>query len=62
MSNNIPKVTQDEFEPKIETNPRLTMALPNLAPNKKKMQQMGIFGKQAIKGVIVPAHMRGSKN
>ena len=61
MSNNIPKVTQDEFESNIETNPRLTMALPNLAPIKKKMHQMGIFGKQALKGVIVPAHMRGSK-
>jgi hypothetical protein len=60
-NNNIPKVTQDEFEPEIETNPRLAMANPNLVPPKKKLQQMGIFGKQAIKGVVVPAHMRGNK-
>ncbi len=54
-------ITQDEFEPTIEANPRLTMALQNLAPPKKKLKQIGIFGKEAIKGVIVPAHMCSTK-
>ncbi len=52
MSHNIPKVTQDEIEPEIEVNSRLTMAFQHLAPPKKKLQQMGIFGKQAIEGVL----------
>jgi hypothetical protein len=67
MSNNIAVITQEEIAEKNLPNPTLTMALPYLAPAsvpklaKKKLQQKGIFGKEAIEGVKVQAHMRGNK-
>jgi hypothetical protein len=68
MSNNITVIiTQEEIEPEISHNLTLTMALTCLAPvllpklAKKKLQQKGTFGKNAIEGVKVQAHMRGSK-
>jgi hypothetical protein len=54
MNNNIPVVTQEEFEPKNQANTRLTMATTDLAKAsvpknpEKKMQQKGLWGRQAI--------------
>jgi hypothetical protein len=56
MSNNIPVITQEEYEPKVLPKPKLTMALPNLAAlsvpqlPKRKLLQMTLWGK-----VITPA-------
>jgi hypothetical protein len=70
MSNNIPVITQEEFEPENRENPMLTMALPDLDPPlvprfpKKKMHQQGLWGKEAIpapgpRKITVQEHMRG---
>jgi hypothetical protein len=67
MANNIAVITQEEIEPENGRDLTQTMAIPDLAPAsipklaKKKWQQKGIFGKKAIEGVKVQAHMRGSK-
>ena len=53
MSNNFAVITQDDFEEAILPNPRLTMAIPNLAPMlvakipEKKMHQQGLWGRVA---------------
>ena len=52
MSNNIPVITQEEYEPKLLLNPKLAMALPYLAPIlvsqfPEKMLRMTLWGKVA---------------
>jgi uncharacterized protein YxeA len=67
MSYNIAVITQEEIEPEVGRHLTLTMPPPGLAPAsipklaEKKLQQKGIFGKEAIEGVKVQAHMHGSK-
>jgi hypothetical protein len=69
MYNNIPVVTQEEFEQQARPIPRLTMAPPSLAAAvvpqlpKKKLIQKGLWGKQvevATKVTKVKAYWKGS--
>jgi len=72
MSNNIAVITQEQIEPDLLPNPRLTMALPYLAPllvpqlPGKKLIQRTLWGKVAIPPatehdlVQVQSHYRGS--
>jgi hypothetical protein len=65
-------ITQDEFEENILPNPRLTMAIPYLAPlviplqvPKKKLNQIGLWGRAVVPApeqdvvIQVGAHNRG---
>jgi hypothetical protein len=71
MSNNIPVVTQEEFEPKVLPKPKVAMALPNMDPilvaqfPKKKLLQMTLWGKVKAPAPVpdfiqVQSHNRGS--
>jgi hypothetical protein len=70
MYNNIPVITQEEFEQKAQLIPRLTMAPPSLAAAlvpqlpEKKFIQKGLWGKQvehSTKVTKVKAYWKGSK-
>ena len=66
-------ITQDEFEENILPNPRLTMALPHLAPMviplqvpKKSLNQIGLWGRAVVPApgpppIQVGEHNRGGK-
>jgi hypothetical protein len=66
-------ITQDEFEENNLPNPRLTMALPHLAPMviplqvpKKKVNQIGLWGRAVVPApgpppIQVGEHNRGGK-
>jgi hypothetical protein len=66
-------ITQDEFEENILPNPRLTMALPYLAPlvipfqvPKKGLNQIGLWGRAVVPApgpppIQVGEHYRGGK-
>ena len=71
MSNNFAVITQDDYEETDIPNPRVTMALPNLAQMmvakapKKKMIQKGLWGRVARKEsktttIEIPNHNCGS--
>jgi leucyl aminopeptidase len=75
MYNNIPVITQEEFEQKAQPIPRLTMPPPSLAAvlvpqlAEKKLIQKGLWGKQvevatskpSTKVTKVKAYWKGSK-
>ena len=71
MSSNFAVITQDEFEETLIPNPRVTMALPHLAPmlvakvSKKELIQKGLWGrvpreKPKKTTIEIPSHNCGS--
>ena len=71
MSNNIPGITQDEFDPNLLPNPSLTMAIPYVASlsvpqlPKNKLIQSALWGQVVVPNtkhasIPVQTHYRGS--